>query len=210
MVDIAYDQAAGTLGNATTSTAADEPVLTFNALGGLPCMTFPATETGQGGLLTANHANISQPYGIEVVWEGPTTNGHNGALFTAPGGGGPNGHYVGNGTSYWYFEIYAAAVYQGFNAAQNQFNTTQTDFNGTSGIAYLNGTSKGAQNLSTQAFGDGSQPAQLGAYYFNASTGFNGLVCEIGIWPASIASNAPALVSNQESATTGYNVTFPH
>lgn len=182
VVSQAYDQT-GNSRPATQATLSRMPILTFNALGGLPCMTM--IQANQNNLTTAATWAQAQPYTGSVVSEKTITTGAGGPLITATFGitqaGVANqwGVFAGTGVN--------------LSATDNVFHAFQMTFNGASGTYNLDGTTTASINAGT---GAASSNISMGV---RSGSGMSGVVCEAGWAAGDQSANFATMNSNQHT-----------
>jgi hypothetical protein len=198
----AYDQVGSA--NTTSVQAVSQPTLVFNALGtGGPagaCMYFTATGQSSypGGLVSTVNPNDAQPFSIDAVWKGGGDASEEDPISATSAG-----IQVYDG-GFGYHQLIAGGA-AGNNVTQGVFHASQSYFNGSSSVGYIDATSTVTGSPGTSAFGNGATGVQIGAGYYGAY--LTGTVCEAGEWAATswTSGNATTLNANQHSAVYGYN-----
>jgi hypothetical protein len=178
-----YDQVA--THDMTQATNANRPTLTFNCLGGLPCMTFGTNQA----LVQSAPTGSSQPLTFILV-------GKRTAQFTAQSTvAGANGAQpeVGGASSANTWIMYAGSVANVASVSDSVWHAFDFVFNGASSIANTDGTEV-TTNPSTNV---------VNATMFVGNGNWNGTVTEFGMWASGFTGTQRTNMCKNQQAYWG-------
>jgi len=182
----AYDQTGGGHPAVQTASAAAMPTLTFNALGGQPCMKFLATSS-QFMASTPTNLTIPQPFTGSVVGEKTISSGA--GNFIGFGSWGMTQGTANLWGLYWGTPVNISATDSVFHALNAMFNSSASSYD-------IDGATTSGVNVGTGSVGSGSA-VLLGE---RAGPSFaTGLECESGFAAGDQSANFAAMNSNQHS-----------
>ena len=186
-VAILYDQT-GNGHDAVDSTGSQQPVLTFNCIGSLPCMTF---NSANSTLLYNNDGfTVPQPYTMSSVAE--RTANFTTEVPLLQDGTNVYGIYFDSVANSWL--MYGGGTPLEMSASDSAFHTIEAVFNGASSEGYLDGSGTGTSQVGS-SFGTGG--LSIGGTW---PTYLKGIIIEEGIWGSGFnATQAGNMNTNQHS-----------
>lgn len=192
-----YNQVAPGTNDATNTTAATQPKLTFSALGGLPGIT--CTNAAASAITTTGTITQNAPYTLVAVAVRTPSSATEGGIFGENGSGTVTLTYIN------------ATNTVGYRAAGNLNSATASDTN----FHALAAVAPSGTNSTVVVDGSGTTAAPIGTNITvpmrvcrsaNGTASLNGSIMEAGLWNSAFSSTIYGNMStNQHSAANGYN-----
>ncbi len=188
-----YDQS-GSGRPFTQATAGNQPKLTFNALGGLPGLTFTSAAASQ---INTAAVTLAQPFSYSGVMK-RTSGTTQTALIGAQGADGASCGPYSAASQFWVGSVTAITGVW----TENAFHAVQCRMNNDGGVVVdIDATTATGSTGST---GFVATPARMGRT--SGSGSLDGIIMEAGIWPVAFnATQYGNMNTNQHGVANGYN-----
>jgi hypothetical protein len=189
-----YDQS-GNGTDVSQATAANQPLLTFNCLGALPCIQFSGTQRLFSAAITA----IPQPLSYSAVAE--RTGNFTAYNAMISGGGSPYAEMGFNNAANAVY-LYAGSVAPTTSATDNIWHSLNGVFNDAANATILN--VDGANTSLPSGGGNGTTTElDMGSRY-DATNPLTGKIMEVGVWASGLPAGSRSSVSTNQHAAYGF------